>query len=277
MQSSSEKSVKLPMFDGVPKNFQIWWMRFIAFATVYKFNKAISKDALDPDMPVSEAEVLDETKDEDKKKIVVKNRNSVAMANLTMAFTNETTMGLVYKAETKEWPGGLAHLVIKGLFKKYQPVDTVTLVELRQMLNKITMKKGSDPVTLFEQIAAVEHCYNTGGRKIAEDKLIAVVLNKSTMEYKAVLSAEQRVKGMMCTLEDLESAMNQHWRQIGGHEEAERSNEISLAAVNFNGVCFKCGKKGHKASVCPDNNKGDKAGSDKEGQGSKQKEKRKCF
>ena len=231
------------------KNFQIWWMRFIAFATVYKFNKAISKDALDPDMPQSEAEVLDESKDEDKKKIAVKNHNSVAMANLVMAFTSETTMGLVYKAMTPEWPNGLVHLVIKGLFKKYQPVDTVMLVELRQMLNKIMMKKGLDLATLFEQIAAVENCYNTATKKIAEDELIAVVLDKSMKDYKSVLTAEQRVKGTLCTLEDLKSAMNQNWRQIGGSDEAEKNNEISLAAVNFNGICFKCGKKGHKVSV----------------------------
>ena len=65
--------------------------------------------------------------------------------------------------------------------------------------------------------------------------------------------------------------MNQHWRQIGGSSEAEKSNEISLAAVNFNGICFKCGKKGHKASVCPENNKSEKAGSNKQSQGSKNK------
>ena len=116
MQSSSKKLVKLPTFDGAVKNFQIWWMRFIAYTMVFKFNKAISKDALDPDMPVSEAEVLDESKEEDKKKIAAKNCNSVAMANLAMAFTSETTMG---KAMTKDWPNGLLHLVIKGLFKKY--------------------------------------------------------------------------------------------------------------------------------------------------------------
>ena len=117
--SSSEKSVKLPTFDRAAKNFQIWWMRFIAFVTVYKFNMTISKDAPDPDMPASEAEVLDESKDEEKKKIAVKNHNSVVMANLMMVFMNETMMGLVYKAKTKAWPSGLAHLVIKGLFKKY--------------------------------------------------------------------------------------------------------------------------------------------------------------
>ena len=63
--------------------------------------------------------MLDESKDEHKKKIAVRNRNSVAMANLAMAFTSESTMGLVYKAMTKEWPSGLAHPVIKGLFRKY--------------------------------------------------------------------------------------------------------------------------------------------------------------
>ena len=44
--------------------------------------------------------MLDESKDEDKKKIVVKKCNSVAMVNLVMAFTSETMMGLVYKAMT---------------------------------------------------------------------------------------------------------------------------------------------------------------------------------
>ena len=81
------------------------------------------------------------------------------------------------------------------------------------MLNKIMMKKGLDLATLFEQIAAVENRYNTVTKKIAEDELIAVVLDKSMMEYKAVLTAEQRAKGTLCTLEDLESAMNQHCRR----------------------------------------------------------------
>ena len=221
--------------------------------------------------------MLDETSKVGKKKIAAKNHNKVSMMNLAMAFASETTMGLVYKAMTTEFPSGLAHLVIKRLFKKYQPLDTVTLVELRQMLNKIMMKKGSDPATLFEQIAAVENPYNTVTKKIAQDVLIAVALDKSTMEYKSILTAEQRAKGTLCTLENLESAMNQHWRQIGRSDEVEKNNEISLAAVNFNGICFKCGKKGHKASVCLDNNKSDKDGSDKQGQGSKQKEKRKCY
>ena len=77
------------------------------------------------------------------------------MANLSMAFTSEGSMGLIYKAMTPDWPGGLAYLVVEQLFKKYQPQDTVTRVELRQMLSKVRMKKGVDPATLFEQLASI--------------------------------------------------------------------------------------------------------------------------
>jgi hypothetical protein len=66
---------------------------------------------------------------------------TLTRANLSMAFTSEGSMGLVYNSMTSDWPNGLAHLVIIGLFKKYQPQDMVTLVELRQMLNKIRTKK----------------------------------------------------------------------------------------------------------------------------------------
>ena len=255
MNSSSDKSVRLPMFDGAHKNFQLWWTRFVAYATVYKFVEAINKDAPDPSMPASDAELLDETVDADKTKIAAKKRNAVAMANLSMAFTSEGTMGLVYKAMTSAWPNGLAHLVIKALFKKYQPQDTVTRVELRQMLNKIGMKKNADPATLFEQIASIENRYNTATSQVQQEDLIAVILDAAPMEYKSVLTAEQRVQGTNLTMSDLETVMNQHWRQIS-HAEQEPGNggtEITLSA--FAGVCFKCGGKGHKATNCPENEK----------------------
>jgi len=53
-------------------------------------------------------DVLDETNDQ--KKNEAKKRNEVAMANQTMASTNEACMGLIYKSMTNEWPSGLASL-----------------------------------------------------------------------------------------------------------------------------------------------------------------------
>jgi hypothetical protein len=61
MNSSSEKSVRLPTFDGSHKNFQLWWTRLVAYATINKFIEVINKDTRDPSMSANDAEALDES------------------------------------------------------------------------------------------------------------------------------------------------------------------------------------------------------------------------
>jgi hypothetical protein len=110
-------------------------------------------------------------------------RNKLAMSNITLAFTNEGTMGLLYKVKTNYWPGGLAHLLVVALFKKYQPQDTISRVESRQRLSGIKMKKNEDPSILFELINSIEIRYNTAAKKIDEKEFIAVVIGAATIEY----------------------------------------------------------------------------------------------
>jgi hypothetical protein len=64
-------------------------LRFVTYATVYKCIEAVNKDAPNSEMPTSEAIVLDASIAGDKQKIAAKNRNAVAMANLSMAFTSD--------------------------------------------------------------------------------------------------------------------------------------------------------------------------------------------
>ena len=77
------------MFHGSHSTFQLWWIRFVAFVMIFKFIEAVKKGATDVDMLQDEAEVLDESNSADKKKIVAKNRNAVAMANFSMALTSK--------------------------------------------------------------------------------------------------------------------------------------------------------------------------------------------
>ena len=55
------------------------------------------------------------------KQEAAKRRNALAMANLTMAFTAEVLMGLVYKASDEKWPGGQAWKIVKGLRTRFAP------------------------------------------------------------------------------------------------------------------------------------------------------------
>jgi hypothetical protein len=148
--------VTLPKFTGSHKSYQIWWTRMMAYASVYRFTQAMITTP-EADMPASDADVIDTTTDKGKRQRACKARNAVAVANLTMAFETDQLMSLVYQAQTTDWPGGLAHMIVLGLKERYQPVDMVSMVEMRQAINKVTMKKDDEPTVLFDQISAISN------------------------------------------------------------------------------------------------------------------------
>jgi len=174
-----------------------------------------------------------------------------------MAFVKEGIMGMVSRACTREWPDGLAYLVVQNLMKKYRPTDVLSKVELRQRLNQITMKKDSDPSLLFEKLAAIQDRFLAPGMKIEEDELIAVVLDIAPIEYQSVLTSEQIIKKDALTLMDLEIVMGQHYRQINRKKSMRKAIDDELILSAFGGICFHCGKKGHRANQCPNRGESD--------------------
>jgi hypothetical protein len=143
------------------------------------------------------------------------------MANLTLAFTTEGVMGLVYKASTTDWPSGLVTVVVQGLLKKYRPLDIESLMELRQQMNKVAMMKGADLLTLFEQLSAIENRFSVPGTPMDKSHMIAAVLDAATDEYQVVILTERRIKGNKLTVIDLEVAMSEHYCQLlraSGHK-----------------------------------------------------------
>jgi len=125
MDESGDKSVKLPTFSGKLEDFQIWWTCFMAYAVVYKFKEALKQGGED-DLPTGKDDTIDETMDAGKKQALAKKMNVVAMANFSMGFTMEATMGILYRVMTPNWPSGLAYKVVEELKKKYQPQDTIS-------------------------------------------------------------------------------------------------------------------------------------------------------
>jgi hypothetical protein len=41
--AESDKTVRIPLFDGKKKNFVMWWTRFKAYAKVQKFAQALGE------------------------------------------------------------------------------------------------------------------------------------------------------------------------------------------------------------------------------------------
>jgi hypothetical protein len=79
-----------------------------------------------PDLPDGDNLVLCETDVADKRKIAARKRDTVTMANHSMAFTDETNLGKIFKSITKEWPEGKASIVTALLKAKHVPQDMMT-------------------------------------------------------------------------------------------------------------------------------------------------------
>jgi hypothetical protein len=134
------------------------------------FLEALKKDG-EASMPSSDSVVIDITTDAGKMVAAAKKRNALAMANLTMAFPTENLFGIIYKTMSTDWPAGLAHEVVVQLFNKYSPDDRISRVELRTMLNGVSMKDAEDPSILFEQVSAIQNRYGTDTHHIEKGKI----------------------------------------------------------------------------------------------------------
>jgi hypothetical protein len=168
-----------------------------------------------------------------------------------MAFMKVGIMRLVSKAKTKEWPDGLAYLVVRELNKKYKPQDILSWVKMRQRLNQVQMKKGSDPAVLFETLTAIEDQYDGVGM-IDESDLIAIVLDVATDDKQAVLTADQSSKGEDLTLNDLEMVMKQHYWQLNCRENMKKINDDGkMLFIGANVTWYNCGMNGHMANKRP--------------------------
>jgi hypothetical protein len=185
--------------------------------------------------------VIDETTSSGKLTAAAKKRNAIAVANMTMAFTTDGMMAIVYKSKTSVWPSGLAHLIADALKAKYQPQDMMTRVELRHQLNKVKLKKGADPATLFEQLSLIENKYNTLTRTIDSEDLIAVVIDAAPVEYQSVLTNEQLRLGNNVTLEALGIVMNVLWRTHAA-DSGDKTEDDELVLNALAGFCFGCKK-----------------------------------
>jgi hypothetical protein len=164
-----------------------------------------------------------------------KERNLVAFAQLAMAFTTEGVMTFIYEGMTNvECPSGLAYyLVVLALKKKHTPSNTISKLELRRMMNGISMKKNADHIELFNQISAVKVRYERPINVIDENEFfITIVISVAPSAYQGVLTTEQVCQETNLRLSDLTKVMGMQWRAMGG---AKDNDEGETALVLFGG------------------------------------------
>ena len=83
------------------------------------------------------------------------------IANITIACTSGSVIGIFYQVRTTKWTSGQVHTMVDSLFKIYVLQDMAYKIELRRSLNAVSMKKEEDPASLFEAIYGINNKYTT--------------------------------------------------------------------------------------------------------------------
>jgi len=257
------RSLKVPTFSGRDEDFQLWWMRFCAYAALMKFALAIGKRP-EADMPAGGETELPTDTDEAK---AARNRNLTAMYNFTLAFTSESLLAMIFGAQTSNWPSGRACDVVVALFRRYKPDDQISRMEMKTQLSRAKLANKENPTNLFDAIRAIENKYNNATRRIDREDVIAQVFVAAPERYQPLLLMEQQSKGSTLTLQHLETTMLNLWRATTGRNNTSESSdgvEVSFVSQgnrwnnknkgkgnpNKGRKCFLCGKLGHIRANC---------------------------
>jgi hypothetical protein len=170
--SADIKSVRVPTINGNRE----------AFSKAYKFRSAID-DKKESDLPDKEEPQSGDTKEQE----AARERKSTAVYYLTLAFESGESMKFICKDFTKDYPNGLAHLVIKALLKKFKPQDAISNLEFTQALMRIKMNRKDNPAVLFTQISTLQNSfgvYNTEEQPPRVDHLDVVGRLTPSMKWK---------------------------------------------------------------------------------------------
>jgi hypothetical protein len=120
----------IPFLDGDSDKFQVWSKKSKAFSLFSGFEEAIKEDA-DPNFPESFFSKIDLDTEEGMKLKLAKQNNKMTISCFTIAFIKEVSMDMVSRDIKKEWPVGLAHLIVVYLMRRYRPINTMLKLEMR--------------------------------------------------------------------------------------------------------------------------------------------------
>ena len=98
----SDRSARLPLFDGEKSTFLLWWMKFETYAITCGFHEAllVSSKVL---LPISGEEV-DQSTDEGKAKMLARSRNAAAINGFSMAFQKASNLVMITRSKCINWP-----------------------------------------------------------------------------------------------------------------------------------------------------------------------------
>jgi hypothetical protein len=137
--------------------------------------------------------------------------NRKCFAFYAIVLTQMKLLRLLTKAKTEEWTGGEAWKVKKTIVSKYRPDVALTVSELKNRLNNVTLKGNQYPSGMFEENPAIKHAYSETAASLGTQDLIGALFAAEPEKCNNVLNITSDIKGQSLDIDDLGKVMYNLW------------------------------------------------------------------
>ena len=263
-----EKSIRTIPFSGKKHEYIIWRARFLSFAQIRGCKQILLGKTKVPDASMTLVKGTDDPE------ILSRHSNAVAYSMLNMAVSDSVSFGAVYNAQTKELPDGDAAKALANLDKIYKSKSSAKKNELEQNFNDCKLlKEEKSPDEYFADLDKIRLQLQIDyDLKTYDDEKVKshILYNVKPRIYDTVIHVIKRDIDMGTTItlenlkEDLRRVYAQRHSEYKERDRGHREESVLYANTNpgkfgngkfkfkkvFKGDCRICGKKGHKAADC---------------------------
>ena len=258
-----DKSIRTIPFSGKKQDYIIWRARFLSYYQIKGCKQVLLGKIT---VPKSSITLLKGTDDEE---LLARHANAVAYSMLNMAVSDAVSFGAVYNAQTADLPDGDAAIALANLDKIFKSKSSAKKHELEQKFNECKLiRDEKNPDEFFAELDKIrlQLQIDYDLKTYDDDKVKSHILyNIKPRMYDTVLHVIKRDidMGTSITLENLKEDLRRVYAQRYV-EYKDRIHAESVLYVNanynkgknfkfkktFKGDCRICGKKGHKAADC---------------------------
>jgi hypothetical protein len=240
-------------FNGKEKEWPKWSRKVLARAEMKGYLPVLLGQVQVPPHTL----VLGPDDEDHVQAILIRKFNIKAYDALMQACKDDISFGLVDIARTMDLPRGCARTAWENLCSRFEPTTAAAKIQVRKELVAMKLLSADeDPAPFVTKIERLKRRMIDMGVQVDDEEIMIHILANLPSEYNSTVEdLEIMMEANQLTLPIIIQRLNAQYLRI---RKPEQNEEKVLSAVHRKPskiVCRVCGKMGHKAADCWDNEK----------------------